>query len=161
MYPHFSPVARGGPHVDSTRKAPVVSLRNVGGLDPLMFSAVLGDQYCLPGPVTLVLPEHGADGMGVTDIHGNKAFIQDAKVYSMKGKRCLMDGGGQPVACMDKKLLRFQDTWHLYRGAHCKASSRVAVVKSASFEFDRTSCKYTLPVYLGTGQPVHCFGRLA
>lgn len=82
--------------------------------------AVLDPIFCSPGPVVLKAQENLAslsgDSFTVTGEDGRVWFKVDAKMFSMREKKVIVDAGGRPVAGLKKKLVSLKPALQLYRG---------------------------------------------
>ncbi|KAI3430269.1 hypothetical protein D9Q98_004865 [Chlorella vulgaris] len=76
--------------------------------------------YCVPGQVTLKAKEKSmsisGDNFTVIGPDGSAWFKVDAKMFSMREKRVLLDAAGRPAAALQKKLISLKPAWQLFRG---------------------------------------------
>jgi len=69
---------------------------------------IIGPQYCAPYPVDLSIVRKVltiSDGnFVVTDVNGTVIFKVTEKVLSLRGRRVLLDGAGNPVVTIREKV---------------------------------------------------------
>lgn len=77
--------------------------------------AVVGPQFILSHPITLVLKEKygsfSGDDFSVKDQNGNLWFRLDSKTWSFRDKRTLLDNMGNPIITLRQKMFTIGKKW--------------------------------------------------
>ncbi|KAF8061132.1 LURP-related protein [Scenedesmus sp. PABB004] len=110
-------------------------------------AAVVSPHFAAPVQTTLVLAEQFGtfrnDNFNITDAAGRHVFTLAAAAFSVGGKRQLLDAGGAPLLCIERKLLSLHGTWVLTRPGD---GARLAEVKPSL-----ASLTPSVKVYLNDG----------
>lgn len=97
---------------------------------------VIGPQYCVPYPVDLAIVKKVltiSDGnFVVTDINGNVIFKVKGKLLSLRDRRVLLDGAGNPIVTLREKIMSAHDRWQVFRGESVEPNNLVFTVKRSS-----------------------------
>jgi len=77
-------------------------------MPPLPTAAVFGPQYCAPYPVDLAIVKKVmtiSDGnFAVTDVNGNIMFKVKGSLLTLRDRRVLLDGAGNPITTLRRKV---------------------------------------------------------
>ncbi|KAL4425148.1 hypothetical protein ABPG77_008253 [Micractinium sp. CCAP 211/92] len=89
-------------------------------VQPAVPLAVLDPAFCAQAPLVLKAQENLAslsgDSFTVTGEDGRVWYKVDAKMFSMREKKAIVDASGRPVAGLKKKLVALKPTLQLFRG---------------------------------------------
>ncbi|XP_072994866.1 protein LURP-one-related 10-like [Typha latifolia] len=125
--------ASAGPQFSPPYPAAVATAEAVGVQNS---AAVLGQQFCLPYPVQLTVSKKAhcvTDcDLTVTDVNGVVIFKVREELLTLRDRRVLLDGIGNPVVTMKKKLWTTHERWRVFRGESSEESDFVFSVKKAS-----------------------------
>ncbi|KAK1284346.1 Protein LURP-one-related 15 [Acorus calamus] len=104
---------------------------------PVGCVAVVGQQYCAPYPVDLTVRKKAlslSEGdFEVTDVNGVLLLKVRGKVFSIRDRRVLVDGAGNPIVTMRRKIMTVHDRWEAYRGESTNSSDLLFTAKKSSF----------------------------
>ncbi|KAI8909550.1 tubby C-terminal-like domain-containing protein, partial [Gorgonomyces haynaldii] len=79
--------------------------------------AVVGQQFVVQQPITLVLKErysYSKDDFKVVDQYQRLWFKLDAKTFSFSAERTLLDANGQPVLKMKRAMFSMANKWECF-----------------------------------------------
>ncbi|OIT19666.1 PREDICTED: protein LURP-one-related 15-like [Nicotiana attenuata] len=110
--------------------------------------AVIGSQLCVPYPSDLNIVKKVMtlkDGaFQVVDANGNALFKVKGQVFSLRERRVLVDGSGNPLVTFQQKLLSAHNRWQAFRGESTNAKDLLFSVKKSAL----LQLKTKLDVYL-------------
>ncbi|KAK1284096.1 Protein LURP-one-related 15 [Acorus calamus] len=99
--------------------------------------AVVGQQYCAPYVVDLTVRKKALSlsrgDFVVTDVNGALLLKVQGKVFSIIDRRVLVDGTGNPIVTMRRKMMTVHDLWEVYRGESMNSSDLLFSAKKSSF----------------------------
>ncbi|XRB09861.1 hypothetical protein NFJ02_43g110250 [Pycnococcus provasolii] len=109
-----------------------------------------GPQFKLPAAANLNVREKlfswSGDDIDIKDINtGTTWFKINAKVFSLKGNKKLLDAAGQEVLQIESKLLSLRATYHMYT----PAGARVATIVKRAMAMKPTYLVYLWPPEMG------------
>ncbi|WMV45183.1 hypothetical protein MTR67_038568 [Solanum verrucosum] len=112
---------------------------------------VIGPQFCAPYAVDLSIVKQVMtlkDGsFQVLDVNENVVFSIKGKVFSLRERRVLVDGAGNPLITFQQKLLTAHNRWQAFRGESTDPKQLLfSVKKSGLLQFLKTK----LDVFLAT-----------
>ncbi|XP_062167980.1 protein LURP-one-related 15-like [Alnus glutinosa] len=97
---------------------------------------VIGPQFCAPYEVTLAIVRRVLKVMDgnfvVTDVNGAVIFRVSQRIISLRSRRVLLDGAGNPVVTLRGKITTVHDRWRVYRGESVEESDLIFSVKRTS-----------------------------
>uniref|UniRef100_A0A0E0E999 Tubby C-terminal domain-containing protein n=1 Tax=Oryza meridionalis TaxID=40149 RepID=A0A0E0E999_9ORYZ len=97
---------------------------------------VVGPQYCAPYVVPLTVTKKSislTDGdFTVTDANDNVVLKVKGTLFSIRHRRVLHDGAGQPLLSMQEKILSMHNRWEVYRGDSAHSCDKLFTVKKSS-----------------------------
>ncbi|XP_062166868.1 protein LURP-one-related 15-like [Alnus glutinosa] len=97
---------------------------------------IIGPQYCAPYPVDLAIVRKVltiSDGnFVVTDVNGTVVFKVKGKILTIRDRRVLLDGAGNPIVTLRQKIMSAHDRWQVFRGESVKESDLIFTVKRSS-----------------------------
>ncbi|GJV30859.1 LURP1-like domain-containing protein [Tanacetum coccineum] len=113
---------------------------------------VVSPQFVSPYPMEMLSGKKLltlSDGnFGVTDVNGNLMFKIKGKLLSLSGKRLLVDGLGNRILTLNKKLSSGRKTWQCFRGDSSDPRDHVFTAKPSY----RTQFKTSLDVFLASNR---------
>ncbi|KAI7745089.1 hypothetical protein M8C21_017789 [Ambrosia artemisiifolia] len=113
---------------------------------------VVSHQFVSPNPIHMLSGKKLlalSDGnFGVTDVNGNLMFKLKGKLLSVRGRRLLVDGAGNRILTLHKKLTSARKRWQCYRGDSTDPRDHVFSAK----QVNRTQFKTSLDVFLASNR---------
>ncbi|PRQ42762.1 putative tubby-like domain-containing protein [Rosa chinensis] len=98
-----------------------------------MAQAIISPHFCSPYPVDLGIVRQVLSGnFSVKDVNGNTVFKVKGAFLSLRERRVLVDGAGNPIVTLQKKLLSTHHRWEVYRGDSTDSGNLVFSVKKSS-----------------------------
>ncbi|XP_072968457.1 protein LURP-one-related 15-like [Typha angustifolia] len=83
-------------------------------------AVVVGSQFCLPHPVQLTVAKQNVSitdsDFAVTNVDGVVIFKVKRELLTLRGRCVLLDGVGNPVVTMKKKIRSIHHRWRVFRG---------------------------------------------
>ncbi|XP_004302616.1 PREDICTED: protein LURP-one-related 15-like [Fragaria vesca subsp. vesca] len=96
-----------------------------------MAQAIISPNFCSPHPVDLGIVKLVPSGnFSVKDVNGNIVFNVTGTFLSLR--RFLVDGAGNPIVTLQKKLPSTHHRWEVYRGDNTDSRNLVFSVKKSS-----------------------------
>lgn len=93
-------------------------------LQPTAQHPIIDLKFCVQQPTTLILKENiysaSNDDFDIMDLSNRPWFKLDAKLFSMKEKRTLLDINRSPILTMTKRLFTIGSKWNVHRGSSSK-----------------------------------------
>jgi len=94
---------------------------------------IIDRKYCAPHAVDLAIVRKVLNitegNFVVTDVNGTVIFKVNEKLLSMRGRRVLRDGAGNPVVTIREKLRSARERWKVYRGESAEESDLIFSIK--------------------------------
>ncbi|MFS7976684.1 putative tubby-like protein [Helianthus anomalus] len=113
---------------------------------------VVSPEFVSPNPIHMLSGKKLlalSDGnFGVTDVNGNLMFKLKGKLLSVHGKRLLVDGAGNRILTLQKRLTSARKRWQCFRGDSTNPRDHVFSAK----QVNRTQFKTSLDVFLASNR---------
>ncbi|KAL5740270.1 hypothetical protein ACOSQ2_029450 [Xanthoceras sorbifolium] len=116
--------------------------------------SVVGPQFCTTYPLDLAIVNKLLSGrsFSVTDINGNDMFKVKGKFFTLHDRRVLLDGDGNPIVTLIKKIRTINDRWHVFRGKSTSSKDLLFTVKRSSMLSSMFQTNANLEVFLANNK---------
>ncbi|KAL5806783.1 hypothetical protein ACOSQ4_029516 [Xanthoceras sorbifolium] len=116
--------------------------------------SVVGPQFCTPYPLDLAIVNKLLSGrsFSVTDINGNDMFKVKGKFFTLHDRRVLLDGDGNPIVTLIKKIRTIHDRWHVFRGKSTSSKDLLFTVKRSSMLSSMFQTNANLEMFLANNK---------
>ncbi|XP_072995246.1 protein LURP-one-related 15-like [Typha latifolia] len=99
-------------------------------------AVVVGSQFCLPNPVQLTVAKQNVSitdsDFAVTNVDGVVIFKVKRELLTLRGRCVLLDGVGNPVVTMKKKIRTIHHRWRVFGGDIKEEKNLLFSMKRAS-----------------------------